>query len=158
MLGSLFKIVAFLSKTVAYCLKLSHSSKIVATCLNLSLILSYVPAPRHTHLKEPFMGTFTAGTTWPSPILTHQARSYSTTRPAPTAPSGPLLPALPAPPGQPCQQTRPAKPADQARGAPPTRPSVPTDRGPTLPAVPPNPARRVLALSSGQRVLALSSG
>ena len=47
--GTYLKLSLFLSNTVADCLKLSQSSKIVGMCLNLSLILSHVPAPKaHT--------------------------------------------------------------------------------------------------------------
>ena len=41
---------------------------------------------RQTHLKEPFVETFTAGTTRPSPFLTHPTRPYPTTRPNPACP------------------------------------------------------------------------
>ena len=83
------------------------------------------------------MGTFTAGTTLPSPILTQQARSSCTTQPAPPWPPSSTRPAMPADPARQC-------PPDPARRAPrpdppcpPTRPAVP----PTRPAVPADPAR-----------------
>ena len=105
----------FLSKTVADCLKLSRSSKIVAMCLNLSLILSHVPAPKAQTSQGTIHG-YVHGTTRPSPILTHPARSSRSTQPAPACPPS---------------STRTAKPADPARQA--RRPS---------PRCPPNPARR----------------
>ena len=133
-------------------LKLSQSSKIVAMCLNLSLFYPTCQLPRHTHLKEPFMGTFTAGTTWPSPILVGQARSSCTARPAPACPLSSTRPSMPADParqashpcrpGPPCPLTRPAVPADPARHACQPCPSC----LPTLPAKaaakPPDPPSR----------------
>ena len=124
--GTYLKLSLFLSKTVADCLKLSRSSKIVAMCLNLLLILSHVPAPKaHTSQGtiHGYVHSWKPGTTRPNPILTHPARSSRTTRPAPACPPS---------------STRPAMPADPARQARRPGPRCP----PTRPSVPPDPARR----------------
>ena len=71
------------------------------------------------------MGTFTAGTTLPSPILTHPARSY----PARSCLPSQLHPARhDRRPGPPSPPTRPAKPANPAGPAsPPTQPAILAD-------------------------------
>ena len=145
----------FLSKTVADCLKLSQSSKIVAMCLNLSLILSHVPAPKahtsHGTIHGYVHSWNDPAQPYPDPpgplLLHHPASSSRTTRPAPACPpSSSTRPAMPADParqcppdqalraprpGPPCPPTRPAVPADQARRpgppCPPTRPVMPAD-------------------------------
>ena len=111
---------------------------------------------RHTHLKEPFMGTFTAGTTRPSPILTHPTRSNSTTRPAPACPPSSIPPAMPddpashqlpvvpppdpalhpCRPGHPCPPIRPAVPGPPCQQTRPVMPAVPASQAPSCPAEP----------------------
>ena len=106
-----------------------QSSEIGAKYLKLLLILSHLPRCqllRHTHLKEPFIGSFTAGTTRPSPFLTHLTLLHH--NPACHCPILPALPAASGRAGQPCLQTLTAKPAYPACSAPRTLP--------TLPAVP----------------------
>ena len=140
----------FLSKTVADCLKLSQSSKIVAMCLNLSLILSHVPAPK-AHTSQGTIHGYVHSWNDPAqpdpdpsglllphhpassclPSQLHPARQAS--RPGPRCHPDPALrPPRPCPP---CPQTRPAVPADPARHArrpgppsPPTSPAEPTSR------------------------------
>ena len=89
------------------------------------------------------MGTFTAGTTLPSPILTQLASFSCTTQRAPPCPPSSTRPAMPADParqcpprpGPQCPPTRPTVPPDPARRArrrpgtpcPPTRPAMPAD-------------------------------
>ena len=138
----------FLSKTVADCLKLSQSSKIVAMCLNLSLMLSHVPAPK-AHTSQGTIHGYVHS--WndpaqpdpPCPLLQHHpARSCHTTRPAPACRALPsqLHPARHAGrPGPPCPPTRPAVPADPAHRARRPGPSCLLTR-PAKPANPPSRA------------------
>ena len=158
------KLSLFLSKTVADCIKLSQSSKIVAMCLNLSLILSHVPAPK-AHTSQ---GT-THGyvNSWndpalpdpdpPDPLLQHHpARSClpSQLHPARRArrsgpPSPPTRPTVPPPtlPSMPPDPTsRAARAPRPGQQCPPTRPSVPADpsRRAPLPCPPCPPTRPVM--------------
>ena len=116
-------------------------------CLNLSLILSHVPAPKANTSQGTIHGYVHS---WNDPaqpeycpILTQPARFSSTIRPAPPCPPSSTRPATacrpcptrPPRPGLPCPPTRPAVPADPARRArlpgppsPPTRPAEPTSR------------------------------
>ena len=122
----------FLSKTVADCLKMSQSSKIVAKCLNLSLFLSHVPAPK-AHTSQGTIHGYVHSWNVPaqpdpdptSPLLPHHpARSSLPPQLHPTRHAAD--PARRAPrPGPPCPPTRPAVPADPARRA---RPAEPTSR------------------------------
>ena len=114
-------------------------------CLNLSLILSHVPALK-AHTSQ---GTIHS---WndpaqpdpdpPGTLLPYQqARSCCTTQPAPDCPPSSTWPAMSADParqarrpGPTCPPTRPAVPPDQARRArlpgppcPPTRPAKPAN-------------------------------
>ena len=162
--GTYLKLSQFLSKTVADCLKLSQSSKIVAMCLNLSLILSHVPAPKAYTSQGTIHG------------YVHSWNDLAQPDPDPT---GPLLPHHPARsslppqlhparqcprrPGPPCPPNRPAVPADPARHArrpgppcPPTRPAVPADPArqarrpgpPSPPTRPAEPASRDMSAAS----------
>ena len=153
--GTYLKLSLFLSKTVADRLKLSQSSKIVAMCLSLSRIVSHVPAPKaHTSQGtiHGYVHSWKPGTTRPNPILTHQARSSRTTRPAPACPPSSTWPTMPADPasqasrpGPRCPPTRPSVPPDPARRTPDParrarRPGSPCP--PTLPVMPADPARQ----------------
>ena len=130
-IGTYLKLSQFLSKTVADCLKLSQSSKIVAMCLNLSLILSHVPAPK-AHTSQGTIHGYVHS--WNDPA-----------QPDPD-PTGPLLPHHPARsslppqlhparharrPGPPCPPTRPVMPADPARQA--RQPAQPSRQAGTCP-------------------------
>ena len=127
-MGSYLKLYLFLSKTVADCLKLSQSSKIVAMCLNSSLILSHVPAPK-AHTSQGTIRWYVHS--WNDPaqpdpdppgllLPHHPARSCRTTRPAPACPPSSTRPAMPADPAR--QASRPGPPSQ------PTRPAEPTSR------------------------------
>ena len=147
--GTYLKLSPFLSKTVADCLKLSQSSKIVAMCLNLSLILSHVPAPK-AHTSQGTIHGYVHS--WndpaqpdpdpPDPLQQHhQARSClpsqlhpasharrpcqpPAARGAPPRPCPPSLQTWPSVPPDPASRSRPAMPADPASHAcPPSQPS-----------------------------------